>query len=189
MVVHRNIKIKDAAVQIDGTVDFSHPERNFNLFAKQVYKHYQIGYSKFFKMSQLCKLGFLASEILLKGINLSDVEADMVSLILANSSSSLHSDKSYQSTIESVPSPSSFVYTLPNILIGEICIRHGIKGEGTFFIQDRFKKDFIFDYVLSLFKARQSTISIAGWVDIDMDGSYIADLYLLKSTQVTEEQS
>ena len=182
MVVHRNIQIKDAALQIDGSVDFSHPERNFNLFAKQVYKHYQIDYSKFFKMSQLCKLGFLASEILLKGINLSDVEAEMVSLILANSSSSLHNDKEYQRTIETTPSPSSFVYTLPNILIGEICIRHGIKGEGTFFIQDRFEKDFIFDYASSLFKARKTTMSIVGWVDIDMDGSYIADLYLLKST-------
>jgi hypothetical protein len=182
MEVHRNIEIKDAAVQVDGTVDFSYPERNFNLFAKQVYKHYQIDYSKFFKMSQLCKLGFLTSEILLKGIHLSDVEAEMVSLILANSSSSLHSDIEYQRTIETTPRPSSFVYTLPNILIGEICIRHGIKGEGTFFIQDRFEKDFIFDYVSSLFKARKTTMSIVGWVDIDMDGSYIADLYLLKST-------
>jgi hypothetical protein len=25
-------------------------------------------------------------------------------------------------------------------------------------------------------------MSIVGWVDIDMDGRYIADLYLLKST-------
>jgi len=180
MVVHRNIEIKDATVRIDGTVDFAHPEKRFNLFAKQVYKHYLIEYLKFFKMSQMCKLGFLASEILLKGINLSDVDSEMVSIILANSSSSLHSDIAYQSTIESIPSPSSFVYTLPNILIGEICIRHGIKGEGSFFIQDRFEKDFIFDYVLNLFKARKSTISIAGWVDIDMDGNYIAYLYLLK---------
>ena len=180
MVVHKNIQIKDSTVRIDGEMDFRHTDKRFNLFAKQVYKHYLIEYSKFFKMSQMCKLGFLASEILLKGINLSEVESEMVSIILANSSSSLHSDKSYQSTIESVPSPSAFVYTLPNILIGEICIRHGIKGEGAFFIQDRFEKDFIFDYVLSLFKARQSSISIAGWVDIDMDGSYIADLYLLK---------
>jgi hypothetical protein len=181
MEVLRNIKIEEGTVRIDGAVDFAYADKGFNLFVKQAYKHYLIDYSKFFKMSQMCKLGFLASELLLKGINLSEVESEMVSIILANSSSSLHSDKVYQGTIESLPSPSSFVYTLPNILIGEICIRHGIKGEGTFFIQDHFEKDFIFDYVLSLFKARKSTISIAGWVDIDMDGSYIADLYLLKS--------
>ena len=179
MVVQRNIKIKDAAVQLDGTEVFSHPAEKFSLFAKQLYKHYQIDYSKFFKMSQLCKLGFLATELLLSGTE-GEKDATLISVILANSFSSLHSDKAYQSTIEHIPSPSSFVYTLPNIMIGEICIRHGIKGEGTFFIQEHFDKDFIFEYVSDLFKMQKTTMSIAGWVDIDMDGNYIADLYLLK---------
>lgn len=178
MVVHRNIKIKDATVQQDGIEVFSHPADKFNLFAKQLYKHYQIDYSKFFKMSQLCKLGFLATELLLSGTE-REKKSALISVILANSSSSLHSDKAYQSTIENIPSPSSFVYTLPNIMIGEICIRHGIKGEGTFFIQEHFDKEFIFDYVLDLFKMQKTTMSIAGWVDIDMDANYIADLYLL----------
>ena len=179
MVIHRNIKIKDATVQMDGKEVFSQAEANFRHFAKQLYKHYQIDYPKFFKMSQLSKLGFLATELLLAGA-VSEKEAEKISVILANSSSSLHTDKEYQSTIEHIPSPSSFVYTLPNIMIGEICIRHGIKGEGCFFIQDHFDKDFIFDYVSNLFKMQETTMSIAGWVDIDMDGSYIADLYLLK---------
>jgi len=179
MVVQRNIKIKDAAVLQDGKEVFSHQAGNFSLFAKQLYRHYQIDYSKFFKMSQLCKLGFLATELLLSG-TAREKESALISVILANSSSSLHSDKSYQSTIEHIPSPSSFVYTLPNIMIGEICIRHGIKGEGTFFIQEHFDKDFIFEYVSGLFKMQKTTMSIAGWVDIDMDGNYIADLYLLK---------
>ena len=64
-------------------------------------------------------------------------------------------------------------------MIGEICIRHGIKGEGTFFIQEKFDRDFVFDYVSDLLKKQKTTMSIAGWVDIDMDGDYIADLYLL----------
>jgi hypothetical protein len=130
-------------------------------------------------MSQLSKLGFLATELLLSGIE-GEKKSESISVILANSSSSLHSDKVYQDTIESIPSPASFVYTLPNIMIGEICIRHGIKGEGCFFIQEHFDKDFIFDYVLDLLKTQKTTMSIAGWVDIDMDGDYIADLYLLR---------
>ena len=40
-------------------------------------------------------------------------------------------------------------------MIGEICIRHGIKGEGCFFIQEQFDKDFIFDYVLDLLKKKE----------------------------------
>lgn len=178
MVVHRNIKIKDAAVQQDGKEVFSHPADTFKLFAKQLYKHKQLDYSKFFKMSQLCKLGFLATELLLSGIE-REKDPALISVVLANSSSSLHSDEVYQRTVGHIPSPSSFVYTLPNIMIGEICIRHGIKGEGTFFIQEQFDRDFIFDYVSDLFKNQKTSMSIAGWVDIDMDGDYIADLYLL----------
>ena len=91
----------------------------------------------------------------------------------------MHSDLVYQKTVEHIPSPSSFVYTLPNIVIGEICIRHGIKGEGCFFIQEEFDREFIFEYVSDLLKKQKTSMSIAGWVDIDMDGDYIADLYLL----------
>ena len=178
MVVQRNITIKDAAVLQDGAEIFSYPSRNFRHFAKQLYKHYRIDYSKFFKMSQLSKLGFLATELLLSGIE-REKDPALISVVLANSSSSLHSDEVYQRTVGHIPSPSSFVYTLPNIMIGEICIRHGIKGEGTFFIQELFDRDFIFEYVSDLFKKQKTTMSIAGWVDIDMDGDYIADLYLL----------
>lgn len=180
MQVVRNIGIENGAVRINDAVDLMQDEKGFNPFAKKVYKHYGIDYPKFYKMSPLSKLGFLASELLLKEVDLSGTDPEKVSVIIANSSASLHTDRIYQETIESKPSPAIFVYTLPNILIGEICIRNGFKGEGIFFIQEGFDKGFIFDFAETCLKSNQSELSLVGWVDMDMEGNYIADLYLLR---------
>ncbi len=180
MKIIREIAVGGGEVLINGAVDFTSDSKEHHQFLKRIYRHYGIDYPKFFKMSPLSKLGFLASELLLAGIDLSETAPGRVSVVVANSSSSLHTDQIYQGTIDSKPSPAIFVYTLPNILVGEICIRHGFKGEGIFFVQREFEKDFIFGYVESLLKAGQSEISLAGWVELDINGVYLADLYLLK---------
>ena len=108
------------------------------------YQHFDLNYPKFYKMDNLSKLGWLTSEILLNG----DFEKDRykpeeVGLILANKNSSLDDDIKYWESVKDVASPSLFVYTLPNIVIGEICIRNHFKGEHAFYIQDDFDADFI----------------------------------------------
>ncbi len=180
MEVLRNIGIMDGEVLKDGAVDFSDDQKEINVFLKRVYKFYGIGYAKFYKMSPLSKLGFLASELLLKDIDLSGTAPEKVSLIIANASSSLHTDAIYQETIGNKPSPAIFVYTLPNILIGEICIRNEFRGEGIFFLQEQFDRAFVFEQAENVLKSGNSEICLAGWVDITMNGDYIADLYLLK---------
>ena len=130
-------------------------------------------------MSALSQLGFLASEILLKDCDISGFDPGQVSLVLANSSSSLHTDAIYQESIVTKPSPALFVYTLPNIVIGEICIRNAFRGEGVFFIQENFDKEFIFDQAEKLISSGRSTLCLAGWLEIDMEGEYLADLSLL----------
>jgi hypothetical protein len=64
------------------------------------------------------------------------------------------------------PSPSVFVYTLPNIVIGEICIRHGIKGENAFFISEKFEPERLTEYVGELIHSSRSKAVLCGWVDI-----------------------
>ena len=98
-------------------------------FFTAAYRYFNISYAKFFKMDNLCKLGFLASELLLQGKNISEVyRGDEVGLLLSNAGSSIDTDRNHQKSIskrdEYFPSPSVFVYTLANIVIGEICIRH-----------------------------------------------------------------
>jgi hypothetical protein len=133
-------------------------------------------------MDNLCKLGFITSEFLLKGKDIKGRYAGVeIGIILMNSSSSLDTDRNHQKSISSrddyFPSPSVFVYTLPNVVIGEICIRHNIHGEGNFFITEKFNPRFMFDYVSQLFDNDFVKCCITGWVE--MNGSNVMlDLHL-----------
>ncbi|OFX76325.1 MAG: hypothetical protein A2X12_02995 [Bacteroidetes bacterium GWE2_29_8] len=179
--IQKRVEINKNTILVNGIESFSYTENNdFNLFIKSIYKSLNINYPKFYKMSNLCKLGFIASEVLLKDINLTSIDKNKVGVILSNFSSSLQIDIEYQNTIKNIPSPGVFVYTLPNIITGEICIRNGFRGEELFLIQKNFNKEFIFNYVENLFIEGNTTLCISGWVEFDSLGIYHADLYLLK---------
>jgi hypothetical protein len=179
MKVLRNIRIEAGVVLVDGSVTFRSDDGDFNSFAKALYKKCGADYPKFYKMSPLCKLGFLASELLLRGAGQPTTASGQVSIYLANSSASLHTDIIYQETISSKPSPAVFVYTLPNIVIGEISIRNGFTGEGLFFIQEHFDRDFLCTLAENDLQTGRSAMSLVGWVEIDRGGVYLADLSLL----------
>jgi hypothetical protein len=82
----------------------------------------------------------------------------------------MDTDLDYQELIRDrsnyFPSPSVFVYTLPNILIGEICIRHKIRGENAFFVSEGFDPGQITDYVTRLFEQGNVNACICGWVEL-----------------------
>ncbi|MCW3101643.1 MAG: 3-oxoacyl-ACP synthase [Bacteroidetes bacterium] len=156
-------------------------------FIKSVYKHYQLNYPKFYKMDSLCQLGFIASELLLKDNKLTEkYNKEEIAIVISNGSSSLEIDTEHQQTISDkanyFPSPAVFVYTLPNILIGEIAIRNLIKGENTFFIFDKFDAQFTAQYINSLLNSGRAESCIAGWVDF-YEGNYDAFLYTVEKTQ------
>ncbi len=152
----------------------------FNETMKSIYKEFEINYSKFYKMSQLCKLGFIASELLLKETDINLTRGEEVAVVLANASASLQADIVYQASIEDAPSPSLFVYTLPNIVNGEICIRNGFKGENAFFIQSQFDASFIEKYVSHIFNSTNSSMCLCGWIEMLNDNVYEAFLVLVK---------
>ncbi len=180
MELVKNIRIANGVAVVNNTSVLSHADKEFRPFGRSLYKHLGLSYPKFYKMSPLSQLGFLASEILLNDQDLTGVDPESVSLVIANCSSSLHTDMIYQGTVETNPSPAVFVYTLPNIVIGEICIRNGFRGEGVFFIQESFDKEFIFGHAEALLNSGRSTLCLAGWLEVDMEGDYLADLSLLK---------
>ena len=107
----------------------------------ELYRRYAGDYPKFFKMDTLSRLGFIAAEILLNGQTANGETANAIdAVILANRSASIKNDTDYLATIAEgnyYPSPALFVYTLPNIVTGEIAIRHHIQGETSFYILDR----------------------------------------------------
>ncbi len=130
-------KIEANAIFINDEKVFDSDEVSFAEFAKSAYKNFGINYPKFFKMDNLSKLAFLASEMVLSEQIVAESENN-IALVFANQSSSLDTDVKYQHSIDDkgnyFPSPAVFVYTLPNICVGEISIKHQLKSENAFFV-------------------------------------------------------
>jgi hypothetical protein len=147
-------------------------------FLITVYRHFDLQYPKFFKMDNLGKLGWLANEILLQGsFDKEKYKPEEVGIVLSNANSSLDTDIKYFETTRTMASPAQFVYTLPNIVIGEISIRHGFKGENAFFIFSAFDAEFIEQYVNNLINNNILQCCICGWVDV-LNDKYNATLFL-----------
>jgi hypothetical protein len=161
----------DFECRLDGRLIFY--QENFATFAdfiKAVYKQEQISYPRFYKMDNLSKLGFIAAELLLRNKTAGKYLPEETGIVLSNSASSLDTDIGHQETIRDrsayYPSPSVFVYTLPNIVIGEICIRHKIKGENAFLVSKSFDAGLLFRYVEELFIIGRVKACLCGWTDI-----------------------
>jgi hypothetical protein len=99
----------------------------------ELYRALGCSYAKFFKMDVLCKWAWLGAEALLRtdedGWLYEGLDKSRVAVVLHTTDGCLAADKRYAETLQTIPSPALFVYTLPNIMLGEICIRHGFTGE------------------------------------------------------------
>lgn len=131
-------------------------------------------------MDNLSKLGWLASEILLKdSFQSENYNPEDIGIVLANSNSSLDTDLKYFESTKDFASPSLFVYTLPNIVMGEICIRNKFKGENAFFVQEKFDANFVEQYVNNLVNNNILQACICGWIDVVKE-DYQAMLFLVE---------
>ena len=145
-----------------------------------IYKEFIGDYPKFFKMDNLCKLGFLAAEFAFKNLDLKDREN--TAIILFNRNGSLITDRNYQSTLKEdnyFPSPALFVYTLANIVTGEIAIRNKIYGETSFYILPAKDDQVMGKMVESVFTTSNPSFILYGWVDYENEKTYLADLKLI----------
>ncbi len=154
-----------------------------------LYKRYVGDYPKFYKMDRLSQLGFIASELLLQAEGRERFEdCDDRAIILFNHASSIMADRQYLSSIETpgqfFPSPSLFVYTLPNIVAGELAIRNHYHGETTFCILPE-RQDEVMRQVLQACCQDETTRSIlGGWVDYQDDAHYVADLTVYEVREI-----
>jgi hypothetical protein len=170
MLITRYCSVKSPEIRLNGSIVYVHETGEPADFLKSAYRHLNSSYPKFFKMDNLSKIGFLAVEYLLKEINLSEKYIpEEIGIILQNSSSSLETDEKHQESISDrqnyFPSPSVFVYTLPNIMVGEIAIRHIIKGENVVLISENPDPAQIFLYVHELFMKNRVKCCITGWTE------------------------
>ena len=145
-----------------------------------LYREFAGDYPKFFKMDNLCRLGFVAAELLLKGISAED-RAD-AAVVLFNRNGSLVTDRNYQKTISGgdfFPSPALFVYTLANIVTGEIAIRNKIYGETSFYVMPAYDPGQMDDIAEDLFLTSSPSFVLTGWVDYNDDNDYLADMKIM----------
>lgn len=159
-----------------------------------LYKQMIGNYPKFYKMDGLSRLGFVASEILLnaeKGdtdVERREEEGERLpeerAIIFFNHSSSIASDRNYKESINDkdnyFPSPSIFVYTLPNIVTGEIAIRNHFHGETSFFILPNKDERMMEEILQASCRDTQSKSFLTGWIDYEDERHFEADLKIKK---------
>lgn len=161
-----------------------HPSLPFDAFIRERYRALADPNMKFSKMDDLCKLAYVASCELLSG-HRPDCPAERIGVVMANRSASLDSDRRHQAIIDAGDgcgaSPAVFVYTLPNIMLGQVAIKHGLKGESTFFAFPDKSSNFIREYTASLIAEGRMDAVLWGWCEFD-GGSYDCELTLTEKT-------
>jgi 3-oxoacyl-(acyl-carrier-protein) synthase len=172
-------QIADGKVVVDDNIVFE-ASGDFAEFIRGAFKHLETPNMKFYKMDNLCKLGYLAAEYLLKDKKYSPLE---LGVVLVNRSSSLDTDINHQRILkehsEAGASPAVFVYTLPNVVLGEICIRHKIQGENTFFINEDISDSFLESYAGLVLERSQYKAVIYGWCEL-LGKDYQAELVIIE---------
>lgn len=155
---------------------------SFAAFIREAYKQLSESNRKFYKMDDLSKLGYVTAGYLLQG---KSFHPERIGLIVANSSASLNTDLRHQHLIDrdgdAEASPAVFVYTLPNVLAGEICIRHKIQGESTFFIEETYDAEKLEQYARIVMRKNNLHACIVGWCEL-LGEAYKAEFKLIETT-------
>ncbi len=144
-------------------------------FLKQSYKKLQLNYPKFHKMDGLSKIGILATTVLFG----EDPVDPATALVFSNSNSSLETDLRHFELMKNIVSPAIFVYTLPNIVMGEISIKYKLQSENSFFISPDFNGQLLKDYSDILLNTAKAPAVVSGWIDLKNE-EYDVFLCLIK---------
>jgi 3-oxoacyl-[acyl-carrier-protein] synthase-1 len=136
-------------------------------------------------MDALARLGFVATELLLQKERETEGNKDHHdrAVVFFNQSSSEHADRIFLSSISDpenfFPSPAAFVYTLPNIVNGEIAIRNDYHGETAFYLLPQ-KDERIMHLITqaTLLDDYHKSI-IAGWLEYKNENNFLAELSII----------
>ena len=135
---------------------------------EMLYDAMKCTYPKFYKMDKLCKWAFVGAEGLFHQDDLyAGIDKNKIAVVLSTAHGCIDVDKRYLAGI-AMPSPALFVYTLPNIMLGEICIRHGFKGEQVCLVSEQFDAAELFFTAKGLLD-RGMEACLCGWVDVTGD--------------------
>ncbi len=175
--INKQSVIKDASplLSFNEPADSNAPEA--------VYRALQYSYPKFFKMDLISKWAWLGAETILKqddGFVYDGMDKTKIALVLQTNHGCLDVDKKYNETVATIASPALFVYTLPNIMLGEICIRHGFKGEQACLVTNGFDVKEMEFWVNDLLQNRGMDACLCGWVDATADNHDVCMYWVTK---------
>ena len=145
---------------------------NFN----SIYDLLGISYTKFYKMDSLSQLCFIATELLLQNTDFHSLDDYEKCIYIETQDGCKYSDIDFWASTAELPSPAHFVYTLPNVMIGEICIRHKIKGENFCMVTEIFSIEQQIDSIKNVLLGRAKKC-IHGWINFHPE-NFEARLFL-----------
>ena len=92
-------------------------------------------------------------------------------------------DCRYQRTITDenyFPSPAVFVYTLANIVTGEIAIRHHYQGETSCFVVQEYEAERVRQLAATAFCDHETKSVVCAWLDCRNEGEFEAVVELME---------
>ena len=162
LFINASVKLKTAAAF---HADIEGLNESVIRTAEEFYRRLNGQYPKFFKMDVLCKWAWLGAEMLMRSTAEHLADKENFALALHTHNGCLDVDKKYWDTVKTIPSPALFVYTLPNIMLGELAIRHGFKGQQTCVVLDHFDAEELYYNFSGLAANGPLSGGIAGWVN------------------------
>ena len=164
--------LDNRGLTLDGTLKV--PRRNdipWPVFFKEIYAALSLAYPKFHKMDGLCKAGLLIAESIKQKTTENGMDIDPnLAIVFNNSVASLESDaKHWKAVAQDAVSPAVFVYTLPNIVVGEIAIKWKCRGENQFFVSSTPAVGLLTAYISALFTLKKAKQGLVGWLEVNGD--------------------
>ena len=189
------VVLNQGYVSVNGCV-LEH-EATGNALLAELYRSHIADWPKFFKMDTLSKAGFVASELLFKEIGECRCDSEEYiqsrAIVLFGTTASLCADRNYQETIQNrdnyYPSPALFVYTLPNIVTGEIAIRNHYRGETSFYVLEKPDAAQMAFHLSCAFQDSDTDSILAGWVDSRMNDDFQAFMTLIYREDASDTDS
>lgn len=178
-----NCEISNNTVRLNGKIIFNIESAiRLNDFLFNVYNKFNINYPKFHKMDSVSKLGVLTASLLFKTNN-TNHNPLKTGIIISSASGCYMTDLNYINALKEDPEstfPALFTYTLPSIVIGEICIKQDIQGENLYLISNSLESRFLKQLATIMINEKGMEKCLIGWVEITNENKYNSFLEIIR---------
>jgi len=176
----RRVRIASGEVWVDSEVVYSLADTAFPEFIRGA-KIPDEGIGKRFgRMDEQCQLGVVVGQYLVKGYG-KVLKPEETCVVLMNRHGSLNSDIKHQESVGlgRMGSPSTFLYTLPSTVLGELCVCFGWQGENIFLLENEPNGQAWQRAYRIVEQCPYASHAVVGWCDY-LQGEYLAEFELLR---------